>query len=150
MTEEALKSLPKVGSEKPEIRELGAPCEGVLQTSDRRLYLQLQAFGEVNDANSLIAPIKESGLECVLYLDINDPYGIGLLMMSEDPKAFVGEFRDLMNRSPFLELRHKPEWTMLGSDIYSLCLDCEAEIYTLREGSASVVTISRSLSRPDQ
>jgi chlorite dismutase len=45
---------------------------------------------------------------------VNDPRGIGLLTLSQDPKAFVNALRPLLNSSPFASLTQKPEYTMLG------------------------------------
>jgi chlorite dismutase len=50
----------------------------------------------------------------VLYHDVNDPRGVAVLGMSEDPAFFVGRFRDLLNAGRFDELRLKPELTMIG------------------------------------
>src|SRR5205085_8717384 len=55
-----------------------------------------------------------SGVEAVLYRDVNDPRGVGVLGMSEDPAFFVTDFRDLLNAEPFGGLPLKPELTMLG------------------------------------
>ena len=58
--------------------------------------------------------LDASGLTAVLYEDVNDPHGVGLLTLSEDPAAFVGPLRTLLNRAPFDRLTQKPEFTMLG------------------------------------
>ncbi len=50
----------------------------------------------------------------MIYADVNDPTGVGLLFFSEEPDYFVGPVRDLLNREPFLSLTHQPEMTMLG------------------------------------
>ena len=68
----------------------------------------------MKDPKALIAPLQAAGLEAVLYQDINDPYGVALLYMSEDPSDFVGKLRNVLNQNPFRELRFKSEWTMLG------------------------------------
>jgi hypothetical protein len=40
----------------------------------------------------------------VLYLDVNDPRGVAVLALSEDPAVFAGPFRDLQNKAPFASL----------------------------------------------
>ena len=73
----------------PAIHEVGAPKEGVPQTSDRRLFMQLHIFQQCEDPNSVAKALEQSGLESVLYLDVNNPKGIGILAMSENPDRFV-------------------------------------------------------------
>ncbi|OGX03776.1 MAG: hypothetical protein A3G87_03935 [Omnitrophica bacterium RIFCSPLOWO2_12_FULL_50_11] len=97
-----------------DIREKGAPKDGSPQTSDRRLYCQLQVFSGSRDPQPLAQTLEASGLESVLYTDVNDPAGIGVLFMSEDPNLFMGEIRSLLSRTPFSSLTRKPEMTMLG------------------------------------
>ena len=49
----------------PEIREIGAPINGELQYSTRRLFLQLQVFTGCSQPHELIEPLKTSSLEAV-------------------------------------------------------------------------------------
>jgi chlorite dismutase len=62
----------------------------------------------------------------VIYADINDPYGLGLLSFSEGPDYFVGQVRDLLNREPFLSLTLRSELTMLGRT-YTIGYEAELE-----------------------
>ena len=93
-----------------DIRERGAGQ----QVSTRRLFIQLQVFSGCADARPLISALEGSEIEAVLYLDVNDPRGVGVLALSEDPNLFVTGVRDLFNLPPFAELAHRPECTMLG------------------------------------
>ena len=95
---------------KVDVRERGANQ----QSADRRLFVQLQAFGGCADAKPLVRALEASRLEAVLYHDVNDPRGVAVLGMSEDPAFFVGPFRELLNAGPFGELMLKPELTMIG------------------------------------
>jgi chlorite dismutase len=105
---------PGGGSESSEVkidvRERGAGG----QLSERRLYMQLQVFGGCADAKPLATALEASGLPSVLYQDVNDPRGVGVLTMSADPAAFVGQYRDLFNAEPFTTLPLRSELTMLG------------------------------------
>lgn len=98
----------------PDIRETGAPIDGVPQVSTRRLFLQLQIFDGCSQPQELIEPIKASGLEVVLYRDLNHPGGVGLLFMTENPGDLVTEVASLLTSQPFVSLRRKPELTMTG------------------------------------
>ncbi len=58
------------------------------QTLNQRLYMQLQVFGDCHDAHVMAHALKASGIEGVLYRDLNDPMGIGILAMHQDPDIF--------------------------------------------------------------
>ena len=98
----------------PEIREMGAPINGEPQYSTRRLFLQLQVFTGCAQPHELVESLKASSLEVVLYHDLNDPKGIGLLFMTEDADALVTETRGVLTSEPFNALQPKPEFTMVG------------------------------------
>ena len=97
-----------------DLSEKGAVKEGVRQALDRRLFVQLLAFGGCGDFSPQVKLLKESGVESVLYADINDPQGIAMLTMSEDPVFFATTLRGLLNREEFVRLRFKGEYAMLG------------------------------------
>ncbi len=85
-----------------------------IQADHPRLYGQLQAFGGCGDIDPLIKALQASGLEGVLYRDLNDPRGVGLLLFAEDPESLVGKARALLVREPFGALVQKLELTMIG------------------------------------
>jgi chlorite dismutase len=94
----------------PSMEELG----GKGQRLDRRLFGQLQAFTGCRDAAALAGPLRESGLDAVLYSDVNDPLGVGLFVMAEDPALFAGRVRALLGRDPFGSLHRRAGLTMFG------------------------------------
>ncbi len=100
--------------EAPELREFGAAKEGVPQVSYRRLFMQLQVLTGCLDAAHVLEAVKASGLETVVYLDVNDPRGIGILFMTEDAENFTGPWRKLLTGKPFSSYVPRPEFTMLG------------------------------------
>jgi chlorite dismutase len=81
---------------------------------NRRLFMKFTAFGGCADAGQASKALADAGLEGVLYLDANDPRGIGLVVMNEDPDCFVTTLRHLLNTPPFSHMTHKPEFDMLG------------------------------------
>jgi Chlorite dismutase len=93
-----------------DVREHGARQ----QTSDRRLFMQLHVFTGCLDPKPLVHALEASRQEAVLYQDANDPRGVGVLAMAEDPVVFVREARELLNGDPFAGLGLRPEFTMLG------------------------------------
>jgi hypothetical protein len=93
-----------------DVREHGANQ----QTSTRRLYMQLQAFGDCDDPKRLAGALERARIEGVLYADAADPLGVAVLGIAEDPAFFVGRWRELLGTETFLGLRRKPELTMFG------------------------------------
>ena len=98
------------GEIKIEVQERGAKG----QRSDRRLWMQLQVLGGCGDPKPLVRALEASRLEAVLYQDVNDPRGVGLLAIHENPTFFVNELRGLLTAEPFAGLVLKPELTMFG------------------------------------
>lgn len=97
-----------------DLREKGAVRDGERVFSDRRLFMQLQAFGGARDTRPLVKSLAEAGFESVLYEDVNDSQGVALLTWSEAPEFFVETVRAFLLRLPFAALAPKPEYTMLG------------------------------------
>ena len=97
-----------------DLREKGGLRAGEPQTSDRRLFMQLLAFGEVTRAEDLTSQLAEENIPATLYADINDPRGVALLTWSDDPDFFVCRVRAMLNRGSFASLDLKPEYSMMG------------------------------------
>lgn len=97
-----------------DVREKGMPRGDQPQTLDRRLFLQLLAFGNCIDPDPAVRELREAAIEAVLYRDLHDPRGIGLLTMHEDPGFFVNELPDVLRRDPFRNLDPKPRFTLVG------------------------------------
>jgi hypothetical protein len=93
-----------------DVREKGA----AQQASDRRLFLQLLVWSGCPDGKPLVAALERSRIEGVLYHDLNDPAGVGLLTLHENPAFFATELRDALHGDAFAGLRARPEMTMLG------------------------------------
>jgi chlorite dismutase len=97
-----------------DINEKGRSQDGSEISLDRRLYMQFLAFGKAHEPAQYIEALEESGIPGVLYKDLNDPYGFGLLSFSESPDDFLVEVHSLLRNQPFADLQFKPEYTMLG------------------------------------
>ena len=97
-----------------DLREKGKSKDGEPLYLDRRLFMQLLAYGDCQNVGGLIEALEEAEIEGVLYLDLNDPQGVALLTFSETPDHFIGEIRQFLNRPPFAGLTPKPDYTMFG------------------------------------
>lgn len=110
-----------------DLREKGAAG----QTSERRLFLQLQVFTGCREPQRLSDALQASGLEAVLYLDVNDPAGVAFLFMAEAPEAFTGPMRAFLLSAACQGLQPRPELTMLGRT-YSTGFEPELEDWLLQ------------------
>jgi chlorite dismutase len=119
---------------KVDVRERGAND----QRSERRLFMQLQVLTGCADVKPLVRVLEASRREAVLYQDVNDPRGVGVLTMSEDPAAFVGPVRDLLNSDAFVGLPLRPEFTMLGRT-YSSGFERDLEDWLLQRPRRTVL-----------
>lgn len=115
-----------------DIREKGAPKNGEKQALDRRLFARLQIFGGAANSAPLARALVEAKVEGVLYEDINDPRGVAVLALSEDPDFFVGQLRRLFNRPPFSDLQPQPRLSLLGRT-YALGYEPNLEDWLLQK-----------------
>jgi hypothetical protein len=120
-----------------DISEKGRGQDGRVISLDRRLFMQFMAFtaatgagdgitepgtslsgsqgdNQTSQINDYAKALEEAGVQGVLYEDINDPYGMGLLAYSEKPDDFLTKIRPFLRTGPFTRLSLKPEFTMLG------------------------------------
>jgi len=102
------------GPEPPDLAEKGGNRNGEPQRSNDRLFMQLLVFGGCCDVAPLKAALGASGVTGALYEDLNDPHGVALLTLAENPGTFVDRVRPILNAEPFVSLTQKHEFTMLG------------------------------------
>jgi len=74
----------------------------------------LRQWADTFPWTALVAAVERSRIESVLYHDLNDPAGVALLALHEDPAFFATGLRELLHGEPFASLRHRPDLTMLG------------------------------------
>jgi chlorite dismutase len=88
--------------------------DGQVISLDRRLFMKFTAFGRCPDSHAAVKALEEDGVQGALYVDANDPQGIGVMVAAESPEYFVSNLRALFSQPPFEGLVHKPELDMLG------------------------------------
>lgn len=81
---------------------------------DRRLFFQLLVLTGCTSTTPLLDALSTHGIEGVLYQDLHDPRGVGLLTFAEDPTFFTETVRPCLNDGPFAELRLDRSYSMLG------------------------------------
>lgn len=84
------------------------------QHADRRLFMQLHVWSGCADAKPLVRALETARVDGVLYADVTDPRGVGVLAMSEDPAFFVRPLRELLVAEPFASLVPRPDVAMFG------------------------------------
>jgi len=125
-----------------DLREHGAEREGEKQLLDRRLFVQLLVLrverepGPTAAAKTLIAGLSRARVGSVIYEDVNDPLGLGVLTYSEDPADFVDKVRPVVGSLPGATLR--PEFTMLGRS-YASGHEPDLEDWLIRRPKATVL-----------
>ena len=115
-----------------DLREKGGLKAGEQQTSETRLFMQFLAF--TAETGALVAAMEASKFGGVVYEDVNDPFGVGLLTWSTDPDHFVSNVRPLLQGIP---LALKPEYSMLGRT-YALGHEPNLEDWLMRRSPRSV------------
>ncbi len=121
----------------PDLAEKGTR-DGERISLDRRLFVKFTACGGCRDPGAAVDALERSGFTGALYLDANDPRGIGLVAVSEDPDWFVTAHRDLLGAPPFDRMAHKAEFDLLGRT-YSIGYEPELE-HVLFERPISRIT----------
>ncbi len=102
------------------LAERGAPRDGEPQELNRRLFLQLLVFDIETPAGpramvqALGRKLAEKNIPSVIYEDVNDHRGLGLLLWSEDPSVFLTRVRPLLGGKRFSALTPRPGWVMFG------------------------------------
>jgi hypothetical protein len=111
------------------------------RTSTRRLFMQLLVYTGCADAKPLIATLESNRAEAVLYADLADPMGIGMLAFAEDPSLFVTGLRDLLSAEPFAALHARPQLTMVGRT-YSSGFEADLDDWLLHRPRRTVLNPS--------
>ena len=98
----------------PDLREKGRSRAGETLTLDRRLFVQLFVFTGCRAPGLLAEELARRDIHGVLYEDVNDPLGVGLLTFDEDPSYFLDTVRPFVAGELFAGLAPEPDYTMLG------------------------------------
>jgi chlorite dismutase len=114
-----------------DLSEKGRTETGQAQALDRRLFMQFLAFADCRDKSKIVQQVVAARLNVVLYEDLGDPRGIGLLAFSEQPDYFLDQVHPLLQSGAFSSLQFKPELAMLGRT-YTLGYESDLEDVLIR------------------
>jgi len=76
--------------------------------------MQLLAFGDCADPSAIAHHMAGSADTVVVYEDLNDPRGIAVLTVSEDPDVFFNRVRPRLTSGEMAGLSLKPQFAMFG------------------------------------
>jgi chlorite dismutase len=114
MSELEAKGLPPI-----DVNEYGGKKDGVKQSMNRRLFMQLLVFRmptAAADATgaALLELLRARKVPGVVYADTMDPRGLALLSWGEDPSRFVREVRPLFSEAVLSTAELDRDYAMLG------------------------------------
>jgi hypothetical protein len=102
-----------------DVLEYGGKREGVRQSMDRRLFMELLVFdSSERNADALADHLgnccSEANVSGVLYADATSPRGVGLLTWSESPAYFVRVVRKIFEDDRLEGLVERRDFAMMG------------------------------------
>lgn len=118
------KGLPTI-----DVNEYGGKKDGVKQSMNRRLFMQLLVFRAPSGAQpgsggtkatpdtvgaELVRRLREKKIPGVVYADTMDPRSLALLTWSEDPARFVRDVRPLFSESFLALFELRDDFCMIG------------------------------------
>lgn len=130
-----------------DVAEYGGKKDGVRQTMDRRLFMQLLVFDAPAgaDADALGKETAErlvkERIAGVVYADAMAPRGLGLLTWGEDPAVFVRKVRPLFSGGGLSTVSLRDDWAMIGRT-YSIGHEPDLEHALLRRSVDNVLNES--------
>ena len=133
------------GATKIDLMEHGAPRDGQPQESNRRLFIQLLALecarspGAEAAGKTIFEALSKESLAGVVYADMHHPWGLGVVVMSEDPAELITKTRATFGgpQSPD-GLRVRDEYAMLGRT-YSSGFEPDLEDWLLHRPRRSLL-----------
>jgi chlorite dismutase len=127
-----------------DVRERGGARDGIPQVLDRRLFMQLLVFeadqklAPATALRNLGAALARRNVPSVVYEDVNNPHGLGVLSWSEEPLDFATKLRPVFGEPETASLSLLREYTMLGRS-YSSGFETDLEYWLLRRPRETVL-----------
>lgn len=103
-----------------DVNEYGGKRGGERQAMNRRLFMQFLAFTAPSGADGqdlaarVVGLVRERAIKAVVYADLMNPRGAGLLTFSEDPAHFVTKVRPLFATPLLRDATLVPDMGMIG------------------------------------
>ena len=132
------------GAEGIDVNEHGAARDGIPQVLEKRLFMQLTVYetdkklSPADSLSNLAAALKRRNVPSVVYEDVNNPFGLGVLSWSEEPLDFATKLRAVFGEPEASGLTLVREFTMLGRT-YSTGYETDLEYWILRRPRETVL-----------
>ena len=97
-----------------DLGERGTTADGAPQSLDRRLFVQLLAYTGCSDPAPVAEAAEMAGVAGAVYQSAQDPRGVAVVALHEDPAFFVEDGRALHLSAPLQSLTPQPALTMFG------------------------------------
>lgn len=110
-----------------ELSEKGRDPDGKPITLNRRLFMQFMAF--TGSADDVVAACKRNSLQAVVYADVNDTNGVGVMFYCEDPGYLFETAQPALQK---INIQQKQSFTMLGRT-YSIGYENNLEEVLIRQ-----------------
>lgn len=94
-----------------DLSEKGRSADGQPISFNRRLFMQFLAFRDM-DIKKLSEAFSKASAQAVIYQELNDPRGVGIMVYCEDPGYIVDTIQPILNEQECAEFRE--EFTMIG------------------------------------
>lgn len=131
-------------SEQIEVRERGGGREGAPIFLERRLFMQLLVFesdrklAPADVAKNLAGALVRRNVPSVVYEDVNNPHGLGVLSWTEEPLDFAIKLRPVFGDPETAHLTLLREFTMLGRS-YATGYEQDLEYWLLKRPRETVL-----------
>lgn len=112
-----------------DLSEKGRGADGQPVKLNRRLFMQFNAFrtnncgGHIQDLSKRFEAISA---QAVIYQDLHDPQGFGVMSYCEDPGYIVDQIQPVLQSEALVDLEYREEFTMLGRT-YSIGYESDLE-----------------------
>lgn len=117
---------PEMGTEGHiDLSEKGRTADGKPVSLDRRLFMQFTAFRHGNP-NELANQFEKVSAQAVIYQDLHDPNGFGVMAYCEDPGYIVDQIQPIYHADALREMEYREEFTMVGRT-YSIGYEADLE-----------------------
>jgi hypothetical protein len=126
-----------------DVAERAGERTGNPQVLNSRLFMQLLVFtsdqpGSSSAAHLLGEVLQTQQIPAVIYEDVNDPRGIGVLTWSEDPAHFITRLRPALQTLDRTGMRQRREFSMLGRT-YATGYESDLRLYLLDRPRSTVL-----------
>ena len=103
---------------------------------DRRLFMQFMAFRNA-DPGFLTQQFEKISAQAVIYQELGDAKGIGIMIYCEDPGYIIDQIHPILNASELSAMEFREEFTMIGRT-YTIGYESDLEDVLIKRSARRV------------